>query len=298
MTMQAKTPLTDDERADKRAAEQQLAADAVEQLRSSDGWQQWLQTRSRFHRYSFGNQMLIAFQHPSATRTAGFRKWLELGYCVRKGEHGIRIWAPCPPSKKQLAAASAAGEDSPRVFFRLTAVFAQDQIAPLPEPAVQVPISVPIVEVTGDDLAPMISPLVAFAHSIGSSVAFTSDGLGTALGSYALESKAITVSDAQSINGQAKVLVHEIAHALVRADHQDSDPTLDYASEELVVESVAMSVCGTLGLCTTGYSIPYLTSWSESGTDHAALMAVITGTAKLVNRLACRIEDAAAPAVA
>ena len=32
--MQAKTPLTDDERADKRAAEQQLAADAVEQLRS------------------------------------------------------------------------------------------------------------------------------------------------------------------------------------------------------------------------------------------------------------------------
>jgi hypothetical protein len=41
-----------------------------------------------------GNQMLIAMQHPSATRLAGFRAWLGLGYCVSKAEKGIRIWAP------------------------------------------------------------------------------------------------------------------------------------------------------------------------------------------------------------
>ena len=36
---------------------------------------------------------------------------------------------------------------------------------------------------------------------------------------------------------------HELAHALVRADRQDDDPELDYASEELVVESVVFSPC-------------------------------------------------------
>ena len=37
---------------------------------------------------------------PEATRVAGFRKWLELGYCVRKGERGIRIMAPLPSPKE------------------------------------------------------------------------------------------------------------------------------------------------------------------------------------------------------
>jgi hypothetical protein len=31
--------------------------------------------------------------------------------------------------------------------------------------------------------------------------------------------------------------VHELAHALVRADHQDEDPELDAAAEELVAET-------------------------------------------------------------
>jgi antirestriction protein ArdC len=288
-TVTRRARLTDDERAERRGAEQQLAAAAVAQLRSSDGWQQWLQTRSKFHRYSFGNQMLIAYQHPTASRVAGFRKWLELGYVVRKGQHGIRIWAPCPPSKKQLAAAAAAGEDRPRTFFRLTAVFAQDQVEALPPPAVQAPIDPPIVDVVGDELAPMLPALVELAGSIGSAVAFTRDGLGAAHGCYELDSRRITVSDELSINGQVKTLVHELAHALVRADRQDTDPTLDRAGEELVVESVAMSVCGAMGIDTAGYSIPYLTSWSSGGPE---LEALITSTAKLVNRLACRIEDA------
>ncbi|MBA3718567.1 MAG: hypothetical protein H0W87_10125, partial [Actinobacteria bacterium] len=41
-----------------------------------------------------GNTLLIAVQCPHATHIAGFRRWLELGRCVRKGEKGIRILAP------------------------------------------------------------------------------------------------------------------------------------------------------------------------------------------------------------
>jgi N-terminal domain of anti-restriction factor ArdC len=41
---------------------------------------------------SLANQLLIAMQKPEATRVAGFRAWLKLGYCVRKGESALRIW--------------------------------------------------------------------------------------------------------------------------------------------------------------------------------------------------------------
>lgn len=55
-------PLTDKERAEKRAAERELMAEAVDQLCSSEGWQRWLDVRRHFHSYSLRNQLLIALQ--------------------------------------------------------------------------------------------------------------------------------------------------------------------------------------------------------------------------------------------
>jgi hypothetical protein len=127
--------LSESERAAKRAAERELIAKAIEELRSSEGWQRWLRVRRHFHSYSFHNQLLIAFQQPGATRVAGFRRWLDLGYAVRKGEHGIRIWAPCPPSKRKLGEWEAAGadpDDQPRTCFHLVSVFDRSQVEPLP----------------------------------------------------------------------------------------------------------------------------------------------------------------------
>ena len=43
----------------------------------------------------------------------------------------------------------------------------------------------------------------------------------------------------------------------MRLDHHVDDPELDYATEELVAESVALCVCGFLGLDTGANSIPY-----------------------------------------
>src|SRR3954462_8913002 len=71
----------------------QLGAE-VEALRDSDRWAKWLRTASKFRRYSFGNQLLIAAQCPNATRVAGYKKWRELGRQVRRGEKAVRILAP------------------------------------------------------------------------------------------------------------------------------------------------------------------------------------------------------------
>ena len=64
---------------------------------------------------------------PTATRVAGFRGWLKLGYAVQRGERSIKVWAPCPPSRKQLERWQQDGGDAdqrPRTYFRLVPVFA------------------------------------------------------------------------------------------------------------------------------------------------------------------------------
>lgn len=99
--------LTADERAERRRHELELTERAVAQLRTSDGWQRCLTVRAHagLRRYSLRNQLLIALQDPTATHVAGFRGWIALGYCVRRGEKShIRVWAPCPPSQRKLQA--------------------------------------------------------------------------------------------------------------------------------------------------------------------------------------------------
>ncbi len=252
---------SEEERAAKRAAERELMAKAIEELRSSEGWQRWLGVRRHFHSYSFHNQLLIAFQRPDATRVAGFRRWLELGYAVRKGEHGIRIWAPCPPSKRRLREWKAAGADPdkrPRTFFRHVSVFDRSQVEPLPNfPGGPLELDPPLSPVEGDGLAHLQQPLIEFAASLGIPVSFEPLD-GRRGGYYDPAEKRIVISAAPDIsaNSELRTLVHELSHALVRQERQEDDPTLTYAEEEVVVECVAYTVCSSLGLDTAGFSVP------------------------------------------
>src|SRR5712671_2384655 len=75
-------------------ARERLAA-AVEQMADSDTFVAWLRARATFRDYSLNNTLLIATQRPDATRVAGYKAWQTLGRQVRKGEHGIKILAPC-----------------------------------------------------------------------------------------------------------------------------------------------------------------------------------------------------------
>jgi hypothetical protein len=68
--------------------------DGIAGLATADEWQRHLRLQTRFHRYSFGNVVLIAAQRPDATRVAGFRTWEKVGRRVRKGERALWILAP------------------------------------------------------------------------------------------------------------------------------------------------------------------------------------------------------------
>lgn len=63
---------------------------------STDGekFRQYLDTQSRFRRYSVGNVLLIMAQKPEATRLKDFDGWKESRVSIQKNQRGIRILEP------------------------------------------------------------------------------------------------------------------------------------------------------------------------------------------------------------
>lgn len=69
----------------------------IKELYASGRYAEYLRAMSKFHRYSFGNALLILFQCPTATRVAGYTTWKrDFGRNVKRNEKGIQILTPCP----------------------------------------------------------------------------------------------------------------------------------------------------------------------------------------------------------
>jgi antirestriction protein ArdC len=286
MANKSRRRLTDEERDERRRADRERLQKSAEQLLSSDGWQRWIRVRSHagLARLSLSNQLLVAIARPDATFVAGLKAWLRLGYAVRKGERAVAILAPVPIKDRDKT--SGEETDNARLLFKTVFVF-DDQVTPLPPPAIPAPLEPPIRDVDGDELAEVIPSFVQLAETIGCSVAFEPIA-GGAHGYYQPSTERIVVDYSLSANQRVKTLCHELAHALVRHDRQPEDPALDYACEELVAESIAYTCLGALGVPSEDYSIPYLASWAENSD-----LEVLEHTAALVDRLARRIEDVA-----
>lgn len=104
-----------------------------------------------------------------ATFVAGFKQWLELGYCTRKGSRAIRIMAPMTVKQRDRQTGEETGETI--TLFKSVPVFSQDQVDPLPE-GEPVPLEPPREPLTGDSHAHLLPRLQAFCESLGYSVSF------------------------------------------------------------------------------------------------------------------------------
>src|ERR1700749_3404445 len=102
--------------------------------KQNETYRAWLCTLSRFYSYSLNNWLLIYTQRPDATRVAGFQTWRSLGRFVKKGERGIRIFAPIIRKVEEERNGTVEQVSRP-VGFRSTAVFALEQTdsEPLPQ---------------------------------------------------------------------------------------------------------------------------------------------------------------------
>ena len=70
---------------------------------------------------SVHNACLLAIQCPTVTLVGGFQQWLKAGRAVRKGEHGLMIWAPVRRAEPASADPAPINTDSPN--FILVTVF-------------------------------------------------------------------------------------------------------------------------------------------------------------------------------
>ena len=277
--------LTEGERAERRRADRERLEQAARALLTSEGWQRWVRVRSTngLARYSFGNQLLIALQCPDATYVAGFRAFLKLNRCVRKGERAIRILAPMSVrgrEAQQRESDTVTDEASRRIFFRAVPVFdvSQTEVLPGTEP---IPLEPPCEPIAGSSHAHLLAPLERLAGELGYSV--TRRTLeGPAEGWCDASEHAIVVDEALPPNAQVRVLVHELAHALGIGYREHGR-----RRAEVIVDTVTAVVCGSVGLDTSGSSVPYIAGWGEDGE-----LAAIRSCAETIDQIARRIEDA------
>lgn len=83
----------------------------------SDALIRYLAMLAKFHRYSFGNVLLILSQKSDATHVAGFHTWKQLGRFVKKGEKGIVILAPIVIRPKADDSIEETGEGKKRILI-------------------------------------------------------------------------------------------------------------------------------------------------------------------------------------
>jgi hypothetical protein len=192
-----------------KTAKEVIAANVqslIEQLEAghSDALTAYLNAMSRFHNYSFGNILEIAWQRPDATRVAGLYAWNQMGRKVKKGEKGIRILAPIigVRRKKNEEAEKDPTKQNTAVLvgFRSAYVFdvSQTDGADLPE----------MRQIQGD-VGENCDRLVAFIERQGIELMY-SENIAPALGmSYGGRIAILPeLSDAEEFS----TLVHELAH--------------------------------------------------------------------------------------
>jgi hypothetical protein len=215
----------------------------------SDQLESFLSTMARFHKYSFGNMLLIMAQSPDATNVAGFHTWKSLGRFVKAGEKGIAILAPMvfktDSRDVQPQPEPVIGDDEDRtVRFRVVYVFdvTQTDGEPLPEFA----------KAVGDpgDYAERLRSLV---RQLSIELEY-SEQLGGAFG----VSKGGTIVIQQGLDPAQEftTLVHELAHEILH--HGDNREGTTKTSRELQAEAVAFVVAQAIGLDTGTASSDYI----------------------------------------
>ncbi len=241
-------PLTDEQKVQRRKELMDKLEQGIAAVQTSDEFKRYLEYAGKFHTYSANNCMLIYIQRPDATHVAGFRRWLELGRHVRKGEKGIAIIAP---HTYRLKSKGEGDEEEFGLGFHIEHVFdvSQTDGDPLPELDIQ--------SVAGDDGEELWDALSRYAAASGVKLSIDEKyQQGAEEGWYKPSTQEIYVRPRDRRN-MVKTLIHELAHHL-DAGLKESDKT----ELETVAEGTAYVVATHYGLDCGEYSFKYIATWA------------------------------------
>lgn len=245
---------------------------AVAAIQDSTAFKAYLRTQARFHQYSWRNTLLIASQCPEASHVAGYETWRGMGRQVRKGETGIRIYAPMSITTERQTAEGQITSDA-RTIFRPIAVFdiAQTDGDELP--------SFDIANLSGDQGAELYTALTQVAQAHGLTLTHDAATETPANGTYNPRTKFIYVKP-QAQQQMTKTLAHELAHAL--------DPDLSKSSRpeaETVAEGASYLVLAHFGITSDSYSFPYIADWNGSEDGQETLTRCMARIQKIAHTL-------------
>lgn len=274
----------------------------VEELFTSNRYQEFLKTMAKFHNYSFNNTMLIAMQRPDATLVTSYKNWQSMGRQVMKGEKGITIIAPAPYKKmkekevldeNQRPIMGTDGKPKTEKVevtvphFKAVTVFDIAQTY-----------GEPIQTLEPELLTAAVQDFDSFMQAIQkiSPVPIRFDEIdGNANGYYHNADKEIVIKKGLSESQTLKTVIHETAHAKLhdREIMESLGVEKDRLTKEVEAESVAYCVCSSFGLDTSDYSFPYIAGWSSSREmkEMKASMDVIRKTAgEMIDQLTEELE--------
>ena len=274
----------------------------VEELFTSNRYQEFLKTMAKFHNYSFNNTMLIAMQRPDATLVTSYKNWQSMGRQVMKGEKGITIIAPAPYKKmkekevldeNQRPIMGTDGKPKTEQVevtvphFKAVTVFDTAQTS-----------GEPIQTLAPELLTAAVQDFDSFMQAIQkiSPVPIRFDEIdGNANGYYHNADKEIVIEKGLSESQTLKTAIHETAHAKLHDKEimESLGVEKDRLTKEVEAESVAYCVCSSFGLDTSDYSFPYIAGWSSSREmkEMKASMDVIRKTAgEMIDQLTEQLE--------
>ena len=275
---EAPLKLGDEIVSDKKTMKDQLKeitdqlGEGISRYMTSSAYQTLISTMSKFHKYSFNNNLLIALQAPGAKYVADYHAWRKFHRHVKKGARSIKLIAPMtftktqevekvdPVTQEVVLNAQGEPETEKQEYsyqrFRVVNVFDYSQTEGEPLPMLEVP------ELTGDH-----ESYDVFMEAIKriSPVPIRFDDIpGEAKGYYHNGNKEIVIRQGMSQSQTMKTAVHELGHCLCH--DRDLLETLgekkDRVTMELEAESVANCVCAFFNLDTSDYTYPYLAGWA------------------------------------
>jgi hypothetical protein len=274
----------------------------VKALFESEKYAEYLKTMSRFHQYSTRNTLLIHLQAPDARRVGGFRFWQkEFNRHVKKGEHGIKIFAPIANKGKEIEVEKLdpvtklpildengqpimerlSPTSNLQVRFKLVTVFSEQQTDGDPLPSLVEPLNgdVERYELFMDALR-AVSPLpIEFEQ-------MPSDTDGTC---YFGDRIAIRegMSEVQTVSA----VLHEICHATCHDASVmvgNGENPKDRRTQECEAESVSFCVASFYKIDTGANAFGYIATWA-SGKElkelNASLDTIRKTSAKLIDAI-------------
>ena len=274
----------------------------VEELFTSNRYQEFLKTMAKFHNYSFNNTMLIAMQRPDATLVTSYKNWQSMGRQVMKGEKGITIIAPAPYKKMKEKEVL---DENQRPIMGTDGKPKTEQVEVI-VPHFKAVTVFDIAQTSGEPIQTLAPELLtaavqdfdSFMQAIQkiSPVPIRFDEIdGNANGYYHNADKEIVIKKGLSESQTLKTAIHETAHAKLHDKEimESLGVEKDRLTKEVEAESVAYCVCSSFGLDTSDYSFPYIAGWSSSREmkEMKASMDVIRKTAgEMIDQLTEQLE--------